>query len=360
MGGLNLHGTVSVLETTAAANRAAAVFRPFRNNTGYGASTGVAGLSLLRSSAFLAAEHVGTNYRAGASMGTTTASMSTGGPGTIDTGFTVNRTFVGIALARLNKTAAKLATKLGVGLNVTFTLLYTSAAGMRASSIFAELGEYTVDSTSMGVALAGLLVTAGASLTAVLGLNESLTIASLVAGATSLGAGGENAPLGNRAVSRASSKYAGGGLMLNDSHVIDVLLSGRASLAAELGFHDDALVASLVTSTAALGALGEFTIVGDYAVNWTGMGHTLGIFLNMGTLATTVLGLLSDGTSTFLGARTARFGASGPGAKARHTTVDGAAETVAGLGFFEARAGFAIEGSSNLHTTGTILGAGVT
>lgn len=357
MGGLDLDRAGSELNTTTTANRAAAVFRPFGNNAGNGASAGVASFGLSGSAAFLAAEHVGTDNRAGAGVGTTAAGVGAGSPGAEHTNFAVNGAFVGVALARYGKAAAKLAAELRVGLDGAFTGLNTGAAGLGAGAVFTEFSEYAVNSASMGVALASLGVAAGAGLAAVLGSDEGLAGTGLDARTAGLGAGGEGAPLGNGAVSRAGHEEAGGGLVLNNGHVVDVLFSGRASLAAELGLHDDTLVAGLEASTAALGALGEFTIVGDDAVDGAGMGHALGIFFNVGALTAAEFGLGLDGTSALLGASTAGFGASRPGAEAGDSAVDGAGETVAGHGFLEAGASLAVEGSGNLYATGAVLGA---
>lgn len=357
VGWLDLDGTGSELNTTTTTNGATAVFRPFGNNAGNGASAGVASFGLSGSAAFLAAEHVGTDNRAGAGVGTTATGVGAGGPSAEHTNFAVNGTFVGVALARYGKAAAKLAAELRVGLDGALTGLNTSAARLGAGAVFTEFSEYAVYSTSMGVALASFGVAAGAGFAAVLGSDEGLAGTGLDAGTAGLGAGSEGAPLGNGAVSGAGHEEAGGGLVLDNSHVVDVLLSGRASLAAKLGLHYHTLVARLEASSAALGALGEFTVVRNDAIDRTGVGHALGGFFNVGALKATEFGLGRDGAGALLGASTAGLGASRPGAEAADSTVDGTGETVACHGFLEAGASLAVEGSGNLYATGAVLGA---
>jgi len=192
----------------------------------------------------------------------------------------------------------------------------------------------------------------------VLVFGDVLASAGLNALATSLGARRPGGPFAHLAVNGASHEEAAGGLVLDNSHVIDVLLSGRALLAAELGCHDDALVASSEAGTAALGAFGEFTVVGDDAVDGAGVSHALGSFLNVGALLAAELGLADDLAGALLGAGATGLGACRPGTEAGGAAVDGAFEAVAGLGLLECRASFAVEGSSNLNTTSAVLGSG--
>jgi hypothetical protein len=351
-----LHRAVLPLYTTTAALRAGTESAPLGEYASDGACTGVAQFGFAGSTALLAAENVGTNNGPGANVGTATTGVRACSPLAVKTDFAINGAAVGVALAAVLKSGTFGAAELRVLLDGALSVLDAAATGSGAGTKLGEFGHSAVGGAGVGVACTSLGGTAGALLAAMLVLGEGLARAGLEALAAGLGAGGPCGPFAHLAVNWALYEEAAGGLVLDNSHVVDVLLGGGAFLAAEFRGHDDALVARLETFATALGALGEFTVVGDDAVNGAGVGHALGIFFDVRAFLATVRSLALDRASAFLGASAAWLGACRPSAEASSAAVDGALEAVAGLGFLEGGAHLAVEGSSDLNTTSAVLG----
>jgi hypothetical protein len=236
--------------------------------------------------------------------------VGAGGPHAVEANLAVDGAFVGVALLLVGELRALLATELRVVLDGTLTVLEASAARGSASTEGAELGNLAVNSAGVGVAGERLGGTAGALLAAVGSLGEGLAGAGLDALAAGLGAGRPLGPLAHLAVGRALHEEATDSLVLDDSHVVDVLLGGRALLAAELGSHDDTFVARLEASATGLGALGELAVVRDDAIDRAGMSHALRLFLNVRADTAAVLGLGDNLAGTLLGASSTGLGAS--------------------------------------------------
>ena len=178
-----------------------------------------------------------------------------------------------------------------------------------------------------------------------LGSDINLVVARLLTSTTSLGAGSPGVP-GVLAVDGARVSVA---VLLGDK------CPGRCTT--EGSCVDNRSGAALDTATAKLGARTPGTPAGYLAVDGARKGVASLVFLGVGAAHTTVGVGVDDGTSTFLGTRTAGCSASAEGSPGSYLAVNGASEGVASLDAGSDRAGNAAVGIRVHYRTRALLGA---